>query len=85
MASIRLLLQIAVQDDLLIHHMDVKSASLDYEICVEPPEGFEGKNGNYVWKLKKSLYGLKQSGRTWNKTFHTYLTGQNFMQSPVDP
>ena len=88
MASIGLLLQIAVQYNLLIHHMDVKSAYLnallDYEIYVEPPESFKGKNGNYVWKLKKSLYGLKQSGWTWNKTFHTYLTTQNFIQSPVD-
>ena len=33
--------------------------------------------------LKKSLYGLIQSSRTWNKTFHTYLTTQNFAQSPV--
>ena len=52
MASIRLLLQIAVQYDLIIHHMDVKSAylnaPLDYEICVEPPESFKDKNGNYV-------------------------------------
>ena len=57
---------------------------LDYEIYVEPPEGFKSKNGNYVWKLQKSLYALKQSGRTWNKTFHVYLTTQNFVQSPVD-
>ena len=32
--------------------MDVKSAYLnallDYEIYVDLPEGFEGKNGNYV-------------------------------------
>ena len=38
MASIRLLLQIAVRYDLLIHHMDVESAYLnapfDYEIYV---------------------------------------------------
>ena len=44
MASIRLLLQIAVYYDLSIHHMDVKraylNAPLDYEIYVEPPEGF---------------------------------------------
>ena len=32
----------------------------------------------------KNPYGLKQSGQTWNKTFHTYLTTQNFIQSPVD-
>ena len=49
--------------------MDIKSVylntPLDYEIYVEPPEGFKGKKGNYVWKLKKkSLYGLKQSSRT---------------------
>ena len=87
MAFIRLLLQIAVQYDLLIHHMNVKSAylnvPLDYEIYVEPPEGFKGKNENYVWKLKKSL--KKQSGWIWNKTFHTYLTTLNFVWSPVDP
>ena len=56
MASIRLLLQIAVQYDLLIHHMDFKSAylnaHLDYEIYVESPESFKGKNGKHVWKLK---------------------------------
>ena len=58
---------------------------LDYEIYVELLEGFKDKNGNYVWKLKISLYGLKQSVGTWNKTFHSYLTTQNFVLSPVDP
>ena len=33
----------------------------------------------------KNPNGLKQSGRTWNKTFHTYLTTQSFVQSPVGP
>ena len=60
-------------------------APLDYKIYVEPPESFQGKNGNYVWKLQKSLYGLKQSCQTWNKTFHAYLTTQNFKQAPVNP
>ena len=43
--------------------MDVKSAysnaHLDYEIYVEPPEGFKGKNGNYIWKLKNILIWVK--------------------------
>ena len=51
----------------------------DYKIYIELLKGFKGKNGNYVRKLKK------QSGQTWNKTFHTYLTTQNFVQSPLDP
>ena len=72
MAFIRLLLQIAVQYDLLIHHMDVKStylnAHLDYEVYVELLEGFKGKNGNYLKKLFKNPYknravelGIKRS------------------------
>ena len=48
-------------------------------------KALKGKNGNYIWKLKKSLYGLKQSSQTWRKTFHIYLTTQYFVQSPVDP
>ena len=74
-------LEIAVQYYLLINHMDVKSSflnapnPLDKEIYVQPPEGFEGKNVNYVWNLKKSPYmsKKKQSGRTWNENSHTYL------------
>ena len=53
--------------------MDVKTAYLnapiDCEIYIEQPEGFEqvGEDREtLVWKLKKSLYGLKQSGRNWN-------------------
>ena len=68
MTSIRLLLQIAVLYDLLIHHIKSAylNASLDYEIYVELPEGYKGKNGNYVWKLKTSLnkavkFGIKYS------------------------
>ena len=52
-------MQISVQYDLLNHHMlrvHIKMPPLDFEIYVELPEGFKGKNGNYVWKLKKSLY-----------------------------
>ena len=69
MASIRIQLQIAVQYDFLIHHMDVKSAylnaPLDYEIYVESPGGLEGMNGNCVWKLKKILM--------WDKTMQSNL------------
>lgn len=50
--------------------------------------GFEkvGKNGEtLVCKLKKSLYGLKQSGRNWNDMLHSYLCGEKFTQSLADP
>lgn len=71
--------------------MDVKTAYLhapiDYEIYMEQPEGYDEKsqtNEKIVCKLEKSLYGLKQSGRNWNKMLHNYLCENIFVQNPAD-
>ena len=91
MTSVRILMQLAVQYDLIVHQLDVKTAYLnapiDQEIYVEQPEGFiVGKSSeNLVWRLNKSLYGLKQSGRNWNKTLHDYLVQNGFSQVPAEP
>ena len=92
MSSIRMLMQRAVQNDTITHQMDVKTAYLnapiDVEIYMQQPDGFEkrGENGEkLVCKLKKSLYGLKQSGRNWNNMLHNYLRSENFSQSLADP
>ena len=89
--SIRMLMQLAVQNDYYINQMDVKSAYLnadiDAEIYLDQPEGYckQSDNGSkLVWKLKKSLYGLKQSGRNWNELFHTFLSSDGFKQSLSD-
>lgn len=51
-------------------------------------EGFETPNSTdnerLVYKLNKSLYGLKQSGRNWNLLLHNCLLENNFIQSSVD-
>lgn len=87
LTSVRVLLQKAVQENLLLHQMDVKTAYLhapiDYEIYTDQPEGYEEGKG-LVCKLEKSLYGLKQSGRNWNKVLHDYLTENGFIQNPAD-
>ena len=48
----------------ILHQMDVKSAFLigyiDEEVYVSQPPGIEDHNNpDYVFKLKKALYGLK--------------------------
>ena len=64
MTSIRFLLSIAVAYDLEIEQMDVKTAflhgDLEEEIYMSQLEHYvvKGKS-QLVYKLKKSLYGLK--------------------------
>ena len=88
MTSLRVIVQLAVQYNLIVHQLDVKTAYLnapiDCEIFVDQPEGFSRGGEKSVWKLKKSLYGLKQSGRNWNSVLHEYLIGLGFVQSGVD-
>ena len=91
MTSVRLLMQIAAQYDMQLHQMDVKTAYLhapiDCEIYMEQPEGFEitsHTEEKLVWRLRKSLYGLKQSGRMWNSLLHEQLLEMGFEQNAVD-
>jgi len=42
-----------------------------------PPEGHEDYNSFY-WKLNKAIYGLKQSGNSWNNDLNNYLTNIGF-------
>jgi hypothetical protein len=67
--SLRILLTIAASQDLEILQADVEGAylngKLDVAIYMEYPAGVKPKAGCDGLLLKKSLYGLKQSGRTW--------------------
>ena len=72
--SIRILLSIDVCLDYKIWKMDIKIAflngNLEEDIYMQLPEGFvAGRNDNFVCKLQKSIYGLKQASRSWNIHF----------------
>ena len=91
MSSLRVFLQIAASLQLLVHQMDVRTAylnaELDREVFVRQPQGYEvlDEEGNpFVCRLKKSLYGLKQSGRLWNETIHKFFISNGFNQSKAD-
>lgn len=81
--SIRIICSLAARFDLELDQMDVKTAYLngvlDEEIYLSPPDGVDIEPG-HCWKLKRSLYGLKQSGRTWNKTFDKALLEMGFQR-----
>ena len=87
--TIRSLLAFANAHNLEIHHMDVTTAflngDLDCEIFMEQPEGFvDATRPDYVCRLKKGLYGLKQSARCWNATLDEFLRSRDFHPSPAD-
>ena len=87
--SVRSLLALANAHDLEVHQMDVKTAflngSLDCDIYMSQPEGFvDPDRPNHVCKLKKSIYGLKQSARCWNTTLDEYLKSVGYRKGNAD-
>ncbi|XP_074362568.1 uncharacterized protein LOC141702856 [Apium graveolens] len=68
--TVRLLLALAAKNQWEIHHLDVKTAFLNSvlqeEVYVSQLEGYEieGQEGK-VYRLVKSLYGLRQAPRAW--------------------
>lgn len=89
-SSIRTLLSFAVQNNLHVHQMDVVTAflngHLEEEIYMEQPEGYiKPGQEHLVCKLKRSIYGLKQSPRCWSKAFTKFMKDIGFKQSTSDP
>ena len=51
---------------------------------MDPPPGFDEHFGSKVCKLKKSLYGLKQSPRAWFERFTQFVKNQGYVQAQSD-
>lgn len=88
-SSIRTLLSIVAMHDYELEQLDVKTAflhgELEEDIYMNQPKGFviPGKE-NLVCRLKKSLYGLKQSPRQWYKRFDSFMLSRGFKRSDYD-
>ncbi|GJX05755.1 retrotransposon protein, putative, ty1-copia subclass [Tanacetum coccineum] len=88
--AIRILLAIAAFYDYEIWQMDVKTAFLKGNLCEDEymvkPEGFvDPKHPNKVCKLQHSMYGLKQTSRSWNKRFDEEIKKISFTQNLNEP
>ena len=94
-SSIRIL-TFAAKNKLLVHQMDVVSAFLNGELKEEiymqqPPGYVQSGKEEFVCKLHKSIYGLKQSPRLkqslccWNAKLSDHLRSLRFKESGTDP
>ena len=88
--SIRILLSIVVSLDYEIWQMDVKTdflnGYLEESIYMMQPEGFMAKGQQQkVYKLLRSIYGLKQASRSWNLRFDETIKTYGFKQNVDEP
>ena len=87
--AIRMLLAFACFKDFVLYQVDVKSVFLNgfinEKVYVEQPPDFQTFNfPNHVFKLKKTLYGLKQSSRAWYERLSKFLLKKGFKMGKFD-
>lgn len=74
--SLRSILAIAASQNMHMKQFDVKTAFLNGEleetVFMKQPIGFDDGSGK-VCKLQRSLYGLKQASRCWNRKFTSFI------------
>ena len=88
-ASLRLILALAAQKGLHLRSVDISHAfllgkDLEEVIYMRQPEGFHHGSQNTVCRLRKPLYGLKQSARNWNARLHDVLKSMGFIRCEAD-
>ena len=98
--TLRILVSLAAGYNWPVQGCDVDTAFLHGEIpdgedvYVWPPTGYAANvpadrddpwAAGTVWRLRRSLYGLRRSGRIWWDTLRGWLLGYGFTQSKIDP
>jgi hypothetical protein len=85
--SVRLFHIYCVEEGLHIGQYDVPQAFLkaeiDNDIFVYPPKG-QGEFDGQLLKLRRALYGGKQSAHLWFNMMNVFLLGLGFTPSPLD-
>ena len=88
--SFHSVITLASKNGLKLHHMDITTAflngNLKEEVYMKQPEGFLANGQEHlVCRLRKCIYGLKQSPRCWNQALDAQLKLMGFKQSTSDP
>nr|KYP55753.1 Retrovirus-related Pol polyprotein from transposon TNT 1-94 [Cajanus cajan] len=87
--TLRLILTLALTHHWPLQQLDINNAflngTLDEEVYMTQPPGFETSDKKFVCKLHKAIYGLKQAPRAWFEKLKLTLLQFNFQASKCDP
>lgn len=87
-STLRLLFALSVKLNLKITHLDVTTAFLNgylnENVYMHVPPNLDCKE-NCILKLKRAIYGLKQSARAWNERINDCLLNSNFVRLKLEP
>ena len=85
--TIRILFSLVANFDWPLHQFDVKNAflhgDLEEDVYMDIPPGVNVRDSK-VYKLKKPLYGLKQSPKAWFEKFTRSMVKHGYHQSQGD-
>ncbi|CAM6093955.1 unnamed protein product [Calypogeia fissa] len=91
----RYLIAFALHHRLSMHQLDIVTAylygTLDKEVHMEAPPSSLSELGpsnariRYAVKVLRSMYGLKQSGRTWYQRFKAEMLAMGFENADIAP
>ncbi|KAL8094560.1 hypothetical protein AgCh_036187 [Apium graveolens] len=86
--AIRILMAFTAHKGFKLYQMDVKSAFLNghlkEEVYLKQPPGFiHEKYPHYVYKLKKSVFGLRQSPRCWYERLSQFFLKNGFTRENI--
>lgn len=86
--SVRFVIALDAQSSWPIFQMDVYNTFLQgdlfEQVYITLPPGFASQGEHKVFRLLKSLYGLKQASRQWNLKLTNALIHSGFTQSKLD-
>ncbi len=89
MTIVKAIITMVASNGWSLHQMDVKKiknhGDLQEEVYMKQPPGYvDQTHPNLVCRLKKTLYGLKQTPRAWCDKISQYLVTSGFQTSNVD-